>query len=404
MKGSIRTLEKCPICKAAFTHIPQNGFLCLAHRDQRPHRFFLDFYYQGRRIRLFSDTDGVLEGYQRASNFKAKIDYEIKHHQFDPSKYVRQEVEKFWVANLLDDFQKAREKEISPSWKPHFKLMVQRAQNHFGAMDVRELRKMHIIEYKNKIESLKLSPKTIKNHIDHFHSFLAWAKTDMEMIDMIPPFPDVPVPPSSFSWILPEEQIKIFEKVPGEDKPIFAFLILQGCRPAEARALKCKDVNIEAGTVTINRTWSYTVLREQRKGRGAQPVVIPIHRELYEYISQRVRGSLPEAWLFANPRTGRHYTDASLRRVWENVKKKANISGLRLYDITRHSFASNLINQGDSIYMVSQLLGHTDIRTTQKYSHASIQGKRMTLDKLSLKKVITLGSDRAVAEGKKRIF
>jgi integrase len=186
------------------------------------------------------------------------------------------------------------------------------------------------------------------------------------------------------------------------ERPIIAFLMLQGCRPGEVRALKCKDVNLHAGTITVARTWSRKVLRDRRKGRGAKAYVFPIHEELLDYIADRVNGSLPEAWLFSNPRTGRNYTEPGLKKLWHRIREKAELGkNIRLYDATRHSFASNLINKGDSLYMVSQLLGHSDTRTTEKYSHASILGKRTTLAKLSLKNVFPLGSDRAVEEKSK---
>lgn len=43
---------------------------------------------------------------------------------------------------------------------------------------------------------------------------------------------------------------------------------------------------------------------------------------------------------------------------------------VRIYDL-RHSFAAFLVNSGQSIYTVMKLLGHTQIKTTQRYSHIS---------------------------------
>jgi site-specific recombinase XerD len=88
--------------------------------------------------------------------------------------------------------------------------------------------------------------------------------------------------------------------------------------------------------------------------------------------------------------------------VWNGVRKRAEIGpDLRLYDATRHSFASQLVNLGTSIFTVSKLLGHSSVKMKEKYSHASILGKRTTLAKLSLKNVFPLGSDRAVEEKSK---
>jgi len=78
---------------------------------------------------------------------------------------------------------------------------------------------------------------------------------------------------------------------------------------------------------------------------------------MMEYISDRVKNNLPEAYVFINPHTGRHYAETTLKRVWDNIKKKAGIvKSFRLYDATRHSFGSQLVDMGSSPYKVSTTL------------------------------------------------
>jgi site-specific recombinase XerD len=50
------------------------------------------------------------------------------------------------------------------------------------------------------------------------------------------------------------------------------------------------------------------------------------------------------------------------------VRKAAGLADVRLHDL-RHSFASILINNGRSLYEVQHLLGHTQIKTTERYAH-----------------------------------
>ena len=74
------------------------------------------------------------------------------------------------------------------------------------------------------------------------------------------------------------------------------------------------------------------------------------------------------SWAFANPRTGRPYV--SIFFAWDTARRKAGLGEVRVHDL-RHSFASLLINSGRTLYEVQQILGHTQIKTTQRYAHLS---------------------------------
>jgi integrase len=72
------------------------------------------------------------------------------------------------------------------------------------------------------------------------------------------------------------------------------------------------------------------------------------------------------AFIFPSPVTGR--PSASLHFPWTRIRKRAGLIGFRLHDL-RHSFASFLVNKGVSIYVVQGLLGHANVRATQRYAH-----------------------------------
>ena len=57
---------------------------------------------------------------------------------------------------------------------------------------------------------------------------------------------------------------------------------------------------------------------------------------------------------------------------WDRIRRRAGLSDVRLHDL-RHSFASFLVNQGVSLYVVQGLLGHADARMTQRYAHLAPQ-------------------------------
>ncbi|MDR4498447.1 MAG: site-specific integrase [Candidatus Scalindua sp.] len=385
MIGRIRALGKCPVCQCLFQEFPRIGFICAEHKTI-PKRFLIDFY-QGKRIRLYSDNQGrSLCTYQRALELLNRINQEIKDHIFDASNYVKSDLQEFYVTNLLDKFLEHKLTKVAPSYISHYKRYVKIAKKYFKTKDSRDLRKLDLINYGDHVKAkYKFSDKTLKNCLDLFKVFLNYLKNDLEIIQTVPAFPQIYTDSQSTRWLTQAAQITAFNNVADEDQPIIAFLMLSGCRPGEARALKCKDVDLERQFITISATFSKSVYRQRRKGQGSKSFVIPIHPEIFDYIKARVENNLPEAFVFTHGK-GLHYSKSKINRVWNLARDKAGLDkSIRLYDATRHSFASQLANIGISSEKVSRLLGHSSTKMTQRYIHHDIDKLKIDVNSISLK-------------------
>jgi integrase len=86
--------------------------------------------------------------------------------------------------------------------------------------------------------------------------------------------------------------------------------------------------------------------------------------------SLRFGAETASVFIFPSPVTGR--PSSSLFFPWDRVRKRAGLKDVRLHDL-RHSYASFLVNQGVSLYVVQGLLGHQNAKTTQRYAHLSRQ-------------------------------
>jgi len=58
----------------------------------------------------------------------------------------------------------------------------------------------------------------------------------------------------------------------------------------------------------------------------------------------------------------------TIRLTWKKICKIAGLSDVRLHDI-RHTFASHAVNNGYSLPIIAKMLGHKDLKTTQRYAH-----------------------------------
>jgi integrase len=386
MRGRVSTKEKCPICKKSFT--TWKDFACPDHIT-RPKRFHVSIYIRGYgKQQIYYTPDGkALKDLRDAIDLWAEINRDLRRGTFDAKRYVKRAADEFSVSNLIDRFLKTKLKTIAPSYYTGFRTMCTRASGFFGSQYVRDVGKIHILNYKEHLEEI-IQGKRLKDHLDHFRSFLRWCKSDLGLLESVPEFPHVDYADPLIHWLSPEDQIQIYSAFPEYAKPFFAFLFLHGCRPSEARALKCKDVDLAHREVRIHAAFSGEVYWPRRKGKKAKPLVLPIHPEIFGYIEERVKTNLPEAWLFPNPNTGDHYHVTAVRKLWERTRKRLNLSKeVRLYDATRHSVASQLVNSGTSLYTVSKILGHSTMKTTMRYAHQDTSRTRVHLEKLSLQRV-----------------
>ncbi|MCJ7494253.1 MAG: site-specific integrase, partial [Deltaproteobacteria bacterium] len=262
------------------------------------------------------------------------------------------------------------------------------ASQFFGTRDVRDIRKIHIIEYQNHLVSIPVGSKTIWNYLSLFKTFLNWCKNDLGILSLVPPFPSVEQQEEpQINWVSAEDQIKLLSHARVEDRPLLIFLMLSGTRPCEARALKVSDVDLDKGLIYVRASFSGTVYRQKRKGKGAKGYAIPIHTEILPYIQQRLKSALPGAWLFPSPRHGGPFSYQRLAKAWNLIRQRAGITyRLRLYDATRHSLASGLLAKGESLFTVSKLLGHQDMKTTMRYAHPDLESLRKSISKVSLLK------------------
>lgn len=386
MRGVIRTKDKCLSCMGNFKHFPRLGYICPKCKTT-PKRFFIDLWFNKRRIKVYSDKTGQpLDGYKRALNLLLTINAEINNHTFDPSKYIKTELQNFWFCNIAKEWLQKKYREVEQNLKslPYVKRLESYVETYFnqffGTQDIREIRKYHIEKFRASLPT-SLSPKTVKNLIDALRNIFNSCYKD-ELIERVPAFPVVNIPQPNWKWIGPNTQVEIIKNIPEYHRPIFAFLFLQGCRPGEARALKVKDVDLENQTITIRRTFSGAYFRETTKQKKQHS--IPIHPEMLSYIENVCKNSLPEAFVFTNKTTGSYYRETTLRRIWKNALKNAKLEYIKLYNATRHSFASQLVNAGIHLNVISNLLGHSNLKMTQRYAHENIQSLKTALEKVSM--------------------
>ncbi len=150
---------------------------------------------------------------------------------------------------------------------------------------------------------------------------------------------------------------------------ITTFLLATGCRLNEALSATWPQVDKHKRV--------FRVAAKNSKSKRMRPV--PLNDTAIEVLNQLDTEGQYEH-LFINKKTKKPYVN--IAKVWEKLRAKAGLPHLRLHDL-RHQAASNLINSGSSLYIVQQILGHSDPSVTQRYAHLSMKSLNDASDNAS---------------------
>lgn len=163
-----------------------------------------------------------------------------------------------------------------------------------------------------------------------------------------------------------DEELRLFAKLPTSLKPIVEFALLSGQRKAEIVTLRWADVDFPNARATV---WA----------KGQKPHSFPLTPRLVALIANQPK-KCPQVFTYVCERSAPSRKDRVQRikgerypfsaqgwdRKWRKALKDAGIEGYRFHD-NRHTAATRT----GSIEVANRLLGHSDMRTTQRYFHTA---------------------------------
>lgn len=148
------------------------------------------------------------------------------------------------------------------------------------------------------------------------------------------------------------------------DKAMLELMYASGVRVSELISLNVGDIDLEDGFLRCS-------------GKGGKERIVPINqtailsvKNYLEHSRWKLKATFREYALFLNFR-GKRLTRQGLWKILKERAKKVGFQEKVTPHVLRHSFATHLIENGAGIRAVQELLGHSDISTTQVYIHLS---------------------------------
>ncbi len=211
-----------------------------------------------------------------------------------------------------------------------------------------------------------VKPVTAKHDLDNLSLFFRWAKK-MNYCREIPT-DDVERPSDvdavRINPISDAQERLYFEHATGNLRDVARLILLQGLWPAEVIALRKEDVSIAEGFLRVRKGKTRAARRR-----------LKLTSESKEILGRRLASVGP--WVFpSEKRAGEHIT--KLNCPHDRVLRKTGLNFV-LYDL-RHTFGTRMVEAGVNLGTLKEIMGHTDIRVTQRYVHPSQESQDSAMD------------------------
>lgn len=261
------------------------------------------------------------------------------------------------------------EKKYSQNTVNSYKLDLEKYFVFFKGKDVSKISRNDIVKYIEFL-SINMNEKSISRNISTLKSFYKFLK--INKIIKVNPLDTISNPKirKGLPKVLSEDEVELLLDIDLNDdfdyrnKAMLELLYSSGLRVSELINLKVNDIDLENDYVRVF-------------GKGSKERIIPLNdyakNALEKYILNHRRCLFKHGevdYLFLN----NHGTNMTRQGFFKILKKLAKEKGIKT-DFSphtlRHSFATHLLKHGADLRSIQELLGHSDISSTQIYTHVT---------------------------------
>ncbi len=235
------------------------------------------------------------------------------------------------------------------------------------------------LRYNKKfLEYIKKDPKSINK--DHIKSFLSYLLSDKHLsartLNLVRAallffyneimgigITNIKTPKieKSLPTVLTKKEVRaLFNAAKNfKSRLILKLLYSSGLRVSELTKLKYEDINLDENSGTV------------RQGKGKKDRMFILSHEIIEDLKIfQKKQEKTKGYIFINNKN-QPISTRNIQKIIKNYAKKADINKNVTPHKLRHSFATHLLEAGTDIRMIQELLGHSNLQTTQIYTHVS---------------------------------
>lgn len=244
--------------------------------------------------------------------------------------------------------------------------------NNQSLNDIARATSDHIFDYLTVRKEQGINPRSTQRLMSALRAFYVFLIDRHHRVDNPVSVLSNPKVPKKLPTSLSEDEVEALLSAPNpeialecRDKCMLEVLYATGLRVTELVSLRLDQISLQQGVVRVT-------------GKGDKERLVPLGEEAMTWIEtylKNARGELlkrPSELLFVSKR-GQQMTRQTF---WHRIKYYAQLAGINQElspHTLRHAFATHLLNHGADLRVVQMLLGHSDLSTTQIYTHVATE-------------------------------
>ncbi len=257
-------------------------------------------------------------------------------------------------------------KKFSPNTIKAYKQDIDQFMIFFN-FEYQNLSRDKIRDFLSNLYLTTTNRSTVSRKIYAIRSFFQYliqqGRSEKNPMDLI----SIPKADKKLPEILTEdEMVRFLDELPGEslseirNKALIELFYASGLRLSELTNLKRENINFNERLLRV-------------LGKGNKERIVPFNRKAGEILKKYIALSDTEfkqssEYIFLNYR-GEKISERGIEKIVKKVFKKISDSGKNVYPhLFRHSFATHLLQRGVDLRVIQELLGHSNLSTTEKYT------------------------------------
>jgi len=258
------------------------------------------------------------------------------------------------------------------AYRYDLQLLAQHMQQRSRTMET--ARREDILNFLAVLVHRGRSPRSLSRYLSGFRQFYQWLLREGRLKEDPSALIESPRLGRGLPKALSERHITALLEAPDVSQPLglrdrtmLELMYATGLRVSEMVSLELNRVSMNQGVVRV-------------LGKGGKERLVPLGEEAMHWLGQYLREARPA--LLGQTQCRQVFVTArkaglSRQAFWHAIRKHARAAGLP-HNVSphmlRHSFATHLLNHGADLRVVQLLLGHSDLSTTQIYTHIAREG------------------------------